>query len=92
MDFGGLSSAPGAPLLFFCALIPCLKMFSLFPSSAIMATAPYNYSYIFKYIIIGEWGDKGELHLSPLPGASSTGGGRVEFPFSKIPGHASVVV
>uniref|UniRef100_A0A3Q2PSK2 RAB14, member RAS onco family n=1 Tax=Fundulus heteroclitus TaxID=8078 RepID=A0A3Q2PSK2_FUNHE len=27
-----------------------------FPSRATMATAPYNYSYIFKYIIIGDMG------------------------------------
>lgn len=31
-----------------------VKLFSLFFSSATMATAPYNYSYIFKYIIIGK--------------------------------------
>lgn len=30
-------------------------MCSIFCFSATMATAPYNYSYIFKYIIIGKY-------------------------------------
>ena len=31
------------------------KLCTSSPSRATMATAPYNYSYIFKYIIIGKW-------------------------------------
>lgn len=30
-------------------------MLFIYHHSAKMTAAPYNYSYIFKYIIIGEW-------------------------------------
>ena len=32
-----------------------------------MASAPYNYSYIFKYIIIGKWPQNSEASLVPGP-------------------------
>lgn len=38
-----------------CVLFSEVTGFFLFVFSATMATAPYNYSYIFKYIIIGKF-------------------------------------
>ncbi len=51
--FGYITWKSNSKLPLVAVYMPKLSL--LFSFRATMATAPYNYSYIFKYIIIGKW-------------------------------------